>query len=302
MSNENNRESVTLTVRWTDFASKNLDARIAELKRRDQPIKMEPVVEGIQFLRGVGSRASLVLPMFYTLAGATTKVRDPAEQPPWKPTQAASFEFSALQTISLICRAVFDDSRKGLTGKRLANASDETLDGIAQHWSQKSKRPIEEASNALKLLRDLFQQCAQPRKTLLVSESLLERRVGLLKYHADRQAAHISLEPFLFGLIDIVHVVAAITIVGSIIVDFDQPQLSASYFDEIDKASWSAAKATFPDMAIERLFLRFDIHQQAKNYWKFPGHQGLRMLLSQLPSAIGYWDSQDEAVEAQTGY
>jgi hypothetical protein len=295
MSDEKNVEKpLTLTIRWTDFSSQNLNARIAELKRRDQPINMNGLVEGVQFLRGVGARAGLALPMFYNLIGAGTPLQEPSKYPPWKFTQAASLEFSALQTISLICRAIFDDSRKGLTGKRFANVSDATLLAIAKYWADTSKRSVPEASRALKLLREVFRQCAQPRKSLLVAPSLLARRVGLLKYHADRQGAHITLETYLFHLVDVIHVVAAITIIGAIVVDFDQPAISGSYFNKIDEAGWSAAKDVFPDLVIERLFRQFDIHAQATTYWRIPQAEGLRMVLNQLPSALGYWDSRDE--------
>jgi hypothetical protein len=290
-------KQVTLTIRATDFASKNLNARIAELKRRDKPFNLDAVVEGVQFLRGVGSRASEVLPTFYILVGSST-AKAGSEVARWKPTQSATLNRSALRSISLICRSIFDDSRKGMTGKRFANISDATLGAIAEHWSRFSKRPVEDASKALTLLRGVFQLCAQPRKTLLNSESLLERRIGLLKYHADHEAAHITLEPFLLDTLDIVHVVAAIAILGAIIVDFDQPQLGDKYFDSLDEAGWSSAKAIFPEFSMDRLFLRFAVHEQARGYWKHPEFQGLKMLLTQLPAAIGYWDSRDDSVVA----
>jgi hypothetical protein len=121
MSDESD-DRVTLTIPWTDYASTNLNARIEELRRRDQHVAMDPVVEGVQFLRGVGSRAGFMLSAFYTLIGSTTPPKAPRE-PPWKPTQAAGLEFSALQTVTLICRSIFDDSRKGLTGKRFVAGS-----------------------------------------------------------------------------------------------------------------------------------------------------------------------------------
>jgi hypothetical protein len=248
----------TLSIKWTDYASKNLNARIEELKRRDRPFTLDPVVEGIQFLRGVGSRATLMLPALYTLVGSSYLPKVPGELPVWKSTQAASLNFFALQTISLVCRSIFDESRKkNLTGKLFAKASDKTLDAMAEHWSSFSRQPVEDASRALTLLRELFRRCAQPKKSLLEGESLLERRVGLLKYHADRQGAHLSLEPHLVGLIDIVHVVATITMVGAIIVDFDQPCLGPQYFNSLDEAGWSAAKSIFPDLFYESSVSQF---------------------------------------------
>jgi hypothetical protein len=132
---------LTLRIQWTDFASKNLNARIAELRRRDQRVEMDAIVESIQFLRGVGSRASHVLPAFYTLVDSSISSKAGSDANAWKRTQAASLNFSALQTITLICRSIFDDSRNGLTGKRFANVSDVALASIAEHWSQFSTRP-----------------------------------------------------------------------------------------------------------------------------------------------------------------
>jgi hypothetical protein len=298
---QNSAELLTLKIQWTDFASKNLNARIAELKRRDQRVEMDAVIEGIQFLRGVDSRASHVLPAFYTLVGSSISPKAGSDVQTWKRTQAASLNFSALQTISLICRSIFDDSRKGMTGKRFANISDVAFASIVEHWSEFSNRPVEDASKALRLLRDLFKLCSQPRKTLLNCKSLLERRIGLLKYHADHEAAHITLEPFLIDIIDITHVVAVISVIGAIIVDFDQPRLGDRYFDSLDEAGWNAAKGMFPDLSTDRLFLRFDIHKQAAGYWKYPEFEGLYMLTTQLPSAIGYWDSKDDTAPPTNG-
>jgi hypothetical protein len=175
-----------------------------------------------------------------------------------------------------------------------ADISDVTLLSVAECWAERTKAPIEDAAKALRLLRDLFRHCARPRKTLLDAPSLLERRVGLLKYHADRQAAHITLEPFLFHLIDLVHVVAAVAVVGAMIIDFDDATRGTKYFDSIDEAGWDTAKALFPTFPIKRLFQNFAIHEQAKIYWRVEQLDGLDMLLNQLPAAIGYWDSTNE--------
>jgi hypothetical protein len=282
-----------LNIGWTDHASKNLNARIAELKKRDQYLDMDARLEAIQFLRGVGSRASQLLPSLYMQLGASTTAAAPGN-PYATAVQAASLEFSSLQSISLACRAVFDDGRSRMTGKRFANVTDATLASVAEFWATSSKRPLEDATKALSLLRDLFRRCAQPKKLLLNAPSLLERRIGLLKYHADRSAAHITLEAFLFHLLDLIHVVAAITVVGAIIVDFDAYWRGDRYFDSVDEGGWDAAKSTFPLLPGRRLFDGFHIHGQASQYWRIQELDGLNMLLNQLPSAIGYWDSTEE--------
>jgi hypothetical protein len=281
----------TLHITATDYASHNLNTRIKSFRKMDQHIELDARVESIQFLRGAASRASQVLPALYMQLGARMPVTPGA--PHWQAVQAASTEFSSLLAISLSCRSIFDDSRKRMTGKRFAIISDTELMSVADYWAE-GNRKVEDAAKALKLLRELFQRCARPEKILLNAPSLLERRVGLLKYHANRQAAHISLGSFLFDVIDLVHVVAAVAVLGAMIVDFDDPARGNQYFDSVDEAGWQAAKAVFPALPVRRLFHNFDIHQQALLYWRIEELDGLNMLLNQLPAAIGYWDSSNE--------
>jgi hypothetical protein len=295
MGDEKESEKPTaLKLSWTDYASADLNVRIRELRKIDQHVELDGRVEAIQFLRGVSSRASFVLPAFYAHMGSQMLLRAP-NLPYSQRVLAAHTEHSSLLTLSLACRSVFDETRKRLTGKRFANVSDATLLSAAEFWAQHARTSIEESAAALRLLRELFRRCARPRKALLDAQSLLERRVGLVKYHADRQAAHITLEPFLFHLTDLVHVVAAIAVVGAMIIDFDDPGLGPKYLDAIDQAGWEAAKASFPTLPLKRLFENIAIHQQAKMYWKVEQLDGLNMLLNQLPAAMGYWESTNEA-------
>lgn len=294
MSDETEASKATLNIQWTDYSSRNLDSRITQLRKIDRHVDFEPTVTAIQFLRGVSNRAPLALPAVYAQLGSRIPFESPAT-PYWQRVNAANIKFSSLQTISLTCRAIFDDGRNGMTGKAFAKASDEVLASVAKLWVENSGQPIADATKALRLLRQLFKLCAQPKKSLLEASSLLERRVGLLKYHADREAAHITLEPFLLDLLDVIHVVAAISVIGAMIVDFDDKTRSGQHFNAIDEAGWQAAKMTFPSLKGPRLFHRFDIHAQARAYWKFEQCDGLNMLLNQLPAAIGYWDSTIES-------
>ena len=282
----------TLTLRWTDYSSENLNVRIANLRKADQYLPLDNVTNLIQFLRGVGGRATFMLPAYYALSGARV-FKEKKDIPYWMRVRALNAENSCLQTISLSCRSVFDDSRKGLTGKFFALASDETLALVAEYWANMNGRQTENASRALRLLRDLFRVCAQPRKHLLSEPSLLARRVGLLKHHADRHAAHISLEPFLFNLTDLTHVVAAVTVIGAIICEFDNKN-GETYFDMLDEASWSASQYTFPGVLPTRLFYEFNVLEQGRLYYKSDAVNGLDMLLNQLPAALGCWDSDAE--------
>ena len=235
-----------------------------------------------------------MLPALYLALGARSLPQD-SGRTHWQAVQAVALEQSSLQTIALACRSIFDDNRKGLTGKRIASLSDETLASVAQCWADGSGRSVEDASKALAVLKRLFKRCAQPEKVLLDRPSLLERRVGLLKYYAQRQAAHISLEDYLFDVLDLIHVAAAIVMIGAIIIDFDDPSRGASYFDSIDEGGWKAAKQVFPDLPIDRIFKSWNIQQQAALNWRIAQIDGVEYLLNQLPSAIGYWDSARES-------
>jgi hypothetical protein len=56
--------------------------------------------------------------------------------PYWQRVHAPNLENSSMQTISLACRAIFDDSNDGMTGKRFAkttNSDAARYDGLA-HW------------------------------------------------------------------------------------------------------------------------------------------------------------------------
>jgi hypothetical protein len=101
-------------------------------------------------------------------------------------------------------------------------------------------------------------------------------------------------DPTAFHTLDWVHVVAAIAVAGAMIIEFDDNTRGNQYFNAIDEAAWQAATNIYPGMSGKRLFHAFDIHQQARAYWKIEGLDGLHMLLNQLPSAIGYWDDTDE--------
>jgi hypothetical protein len=227
--------------------------------------------------------------------GAHSLPENPA-RPHWEVVQAAALEQFALHAIALTCRSVFNDSRSDeLSGRRIAGLTDETLVAVARYWSNHSKKSQEEATKALALLRELFARCARSKDDLLKDQpSLLEGRIGLLKYYANRQAAHITLDYFLFdNVFDIVHVAAAIILIGAIIVDFDDPGRGNQYFDSVDEGAWQAAKGLFPHMPIERIFKNWKIHQQAALMWKMPN--GVDYILNQLPMAIGYWDDRDDS-------
>lgn len=293
MTGIDQEKKITLQLTWADYGSKNLAARVAEFKRRNTYIELDDRVAAIQFLRGASARASHLLPALYLVLGAGSRSRE-TEGGHWKAVQGAILEETALQSIALACRAIFDDSRKQgrLSGKRIASLSDATLASVAEYWSARSPKSNVDAVKALQLLRKLFARCAQPESILVDQTSLLERRIGLLKFYAHRHAAHISLQDYLFDILDLIHVVAAIVLIGAIIIDFDAPERASGYFDSVDEGGWAAAKAIFPELRGERVFKNWDIHEQAAIKWRNPYTDGVEYILNQLPSAIGYWDSR----------
>jgi hypothetical protein len=283
-----------LRISWPiDRSSENLNSRIARLRDIDKPVQLDGYVGTIQFLRGVWTRSTYVLPALYLAIGSKATIDSEAADQA-KRMSAAQHHFSSLLTISLCCRSIFDEGNGVLTGKRFANVSDSTLGLVASFWAEQSNHAVRESRQALGFLRDCFRRCSRPRKDLLDGPSLLERRVGLLKYHADRQAAHISLEPFLFHTSDLIHVTASMAILGALITEFDEPTAVSGYFDSLDIGGWRAAKEAFPALPIERVFKPFAIHDRARAMWTRGGAAGLEDLLNELPLALGIWDSSSD--------
>ena len=279
-----------IKISITDHASANLNARIERLQVNAEPLTLDSHTEAILFLRGAGSRASLALPAFYLLLGARSCYFPEHAAPYSTVVRAHSLRFSSASTISLCCRKIFDCSKSNkMTGKRFAKIADANLEEVAQYWSKISGKSKEDVTSALVFLREIFRKCSKPEKELLKETSLLERRVGLLKVHANREAAHLSIEPFLFDIVDVAHVVASMAMIGTIIHGFDNPASSVSYFDSLDKASWESGKSIFPGMSAPRLFEQVDIGMHATNSWRFDS--GVNWLMNELPGAIGWWES-----------
>jgi hypothetical protein len=283
-----------LLLRGTDYSSNNLNTRILQLRKKHQYIKLDDPTKAVQFLRGVASRASFVLPAFYEHVGSIA-YRERRDIPYWQKVRAASAAVSSLQSISLACRSIFDESKgeKEMTGKTFSSISDNDLFLIAEHWRSKCEKQMERTEKALAFLHHVFKICSKPKKELLKEPTLLARRIGLLKYYADGHAAHISLDAYLFHLSDIIHVVAALIVLGAVINDFDDPTNADLYFDKIDEAAWHAGEITYPNLPIPRLFKDFPIIEQARLYCNLEWANGSDMLLNQLAAALGYWDSEE---------
>lgn len=278
--------AITFTVDLS--AERELAERAERLKPSGPPLQLTPLERSVQFLRGVYSRATMALPAFYLFHGAKTAGACSIEGYPGVVVKKA-IEFSSIGTLSLSCRKAFDHSASGLTGSSFAKNSDENLMKLAEYWSAKSNRPVQEALAALVLLRSIFRDCAKTDTALFIAPAPLGRRIGLLKQYANRSAAHLSLEGYEFCTIDCAHVVAALTMIGEIIRSFDDPLSQANYFNALDEASLTGARQLFPAMPDVRLFGHFKVEMQSRLCWQWGIERGRQMFLEQLPYAISWF-------------
>lgn len=284
-----------------DDAKESLFARSKQMIRTAPPFKLDGTMRSVQFLRGVFSRASLCLPASYYFLGSASAHEEAKSSADYSFRIAQAYsEFSDLNTLSLSCRQIFDHATKpDLTGANFAKISDATLAKHAAYWSKISSRSEDEALSALKFLRRFFSECSKTDTDLLQADSQLQRRIGLLKQHADRAAAHLSLENYTLDILDLAHFTAACAIVGEIIRSFDRPELGLSYFNEVDAASYQAAKRIFPQIAKFQLFANIKLERQARFYWKMGEDYGIPMLLDQLHNALGGVPTGDDKQSAQ---
>jgi hypothetical protein len=271
-------------------AERELATRVEKLKSNGPPVTLDPETRSIHFLRGACSRATLLLPEFYLFIGSRVKDDNCCSIAgfPGVAFKHAT-EFSSINTVSLVCRKLFDQKVKGLTGANFAKSSDETLKKVAKHWCQQSGKSQKEALAALNFLKIIFRDCAKGQNQLLAQDDMLRRRIGLIKQHADRRAAHISLDSFAFTVLDCAHVVAAIVVIGEIIRSFDGPSPNPNYFDLLDHASLEAATHLFPDMPSLRLLEQIDINAFAKQCWQSKIKLGRQMMFNELSYATGWF-------------
>lgn len=262
--------------------------RAKRLMSTGMPRSLGDTGTSIHFLRGVGSRSTFALASFYLLLGADIKGKNPCTITgyPGKILQS-QIHFASLTTITLACRKAFDHG-KGLTGATFGRESDAVLEKHAKYWAENSSRPMEDAYRALHFLRTFFAKCSKKPDALFKEGTALGRRVGFLKQYADRAAAHLSLENYEFDLLDVAHVVAALTLIGSIICSFDN-DTPLEYFNQIDEAAFNGAIALFPELPHIRLFEQMNVAEQAQIYWRGDEQFGLNMLIEQLPYAISWF-------------
>jgi len=279
----------TIVFTFKDDDKDELFVRSKRMVRTGAPFKLAGTTRSVQFLRGVFSRASLCVPAFYNFLGSTA-AHDAAKTSndyPFKIAQSYS-QFSDLNTLTLSCRKLFDNASKpDLTGANFAKTSDATLTEHAAYWAKRSTCSADDALAALKFLRRFFSECSKTDTELLQSSGQLQKRIGLLKQHANRAAAHLSLDDYALDIVDLAHFTAACVVVGEIVRSFETPSIGPDYFNELDTASYLAAQRVFPQITKFQMFTSWDLEKQARLYWAWGEDNGIHMLLNQIQHSIG---------------
>ena len=267
----------------------DLASRSKKMLRTGVPFKLAGANRSVHFLRGVFSRSSMCLPAFYYFLGSASayEVAKTTDDYPFKVAQTYS-EFSNLNTLTLACRKIFDHATKTeLTGANFAKLSDGALQEHAEYWSKVSAESRDDCLQALIFLRSFFSEYSKTDTELLKTDGWLHKRIGLLKQHADRAAAHLSLQDYALDILDLGHFTAAVVIVGEIVRSFDNRALGSDYFNQIEQASYEAAKRVFPQIPKFQLFGNMQVQQQARFYWKHQKHESIQSYFDQLQFALG---------------
>jgi len=158
----------------------------------------------------------MCLPAFYYFLGSASahESAKSTDDYPFKIAQTYS-EFSDLSTLTLVCRKIFDHATKpDLTGANFGKLPDHVLLQHAKYWAKYSEKSTDECLSALVFLRKFFSEYSKSDSVLLKKDGWLHKRIGLLKQHADRAAAHLSLEDYSLDILDIAHFTASVTVVG----------------------------------------------------------------------------------------
>lgn len=257
--------------------------------RTEEPLRLVGLGRSVQFLRGVFSRSSMCLPAFYYFLGSASAHEAAKNSSDHALRVAQTYsEFSDLNTLTLACRKLFDHGAKpDLTGANFAKLPDQVLTEHAGYWARCSQKPIDECFSALVFLRKFFAEYSKTDSALLQKDGWLHKRIGLLKQHADRAAAHLSLQDYALDILDLAHFTAAAVIAGEIVRSFDNPFVGEIYFNQVDQGAHEAAKRMFPEISEFRLFGRMQVHRQARFYLKNQDHESIQAYFDQLQWALG---------------
>lgn len=272
----------------------DLASRSKRMLRTGQPFKLVGVSRSVQFLRGVFSRSSMCVPAFYYFLGSASayEAAKTTDDYAFKVAQTYS-EFSDLNTITLTCRKIFDHATKSdLTGANFAKLTDNVLQEHAEYWSKSSGESTDDCLQALNFLRRFFSEYSKTDTDLLKADGWLHKRIGLLKQHADRAAAHLSLEDYSLDIPDLAHFTAALAVVGEVVRSFDNRALGSDYFNQVEQASYEVAKRLFPQIPKFQLFGNMRVQQQARFYWRHQSFESIQSYFDQLQFALGDYRDQ----------
>ncbi|MEH6493048.1 hypothetical protein [Halopseudomonas sp.] len=277
-------------INYQSRSELELSVRAERMKPTKEYLKLDPKEKSIQFLRGVDSRAGFALAGYYIFIASGSEEMNTTSIEGYPGAVLQSYlNRSSLNNISLACRKVFDHGIKGsLTGAFFAKTKDIVLEQHADYWSKSSGKSFDEALQALRFLRSFFGVCSKSSSNLLLEESPLCKRIGFLKQYADRAASHLSLDSYEVDVVDVFHVVASLTLVAEIIRSFDRSCVESSFYNDLDEASHSSAKAIFPNIIEHRLFENISVERQARLCWSRGEEYGLHVLLRQVPYATGF--------------
>jgi hypothetical protein len=163
----------------------NTDARthqsIAKVASRKTAIN-DPKVRIIHFLRAASGRASIALGAFY-LHLAATHAGENFTKHSYRVKQA-TIRYSALWTIALCVRSIFDEEGSHptrLNAKTLVKASDPVRQQVAEFWAQRDAQKRPDAQLALAFIARLLERAAIPIKEAAKSGCVLTRRIALIK-------------------------------------------------------------------------------------------------------------------------
>lgn len=276
------------------FSDKELSERANNMTRLGPPGQLTELEHSVQFLNGVLSKASFLLPAYYSFFATSVDAKKASSIDSYP---GAVFQCymnkSGLSYIALVTRKLFDHSNNdSLNGAKFAKISDGTLKKHAKRWASFSGRPEQDAINALEILRTFFKVCSQKTGDLLKEESRLCKRIGLVKQYANREAAHLTFQDYEVSWLDVLHITASVVLIAEIVRSFDRPEYKESYYRKINEAAYTAIKQLYPETPELKLFEKIEIAQLSKDCIARGEDYSMGLLLEKIPDKLSYyWDS-----------
>lgn len=258
------------------------------------PIPPTQLKSSIQFLEGVCSISSFLLPAYYSFFATSINASKATSIEGYPGAVFQSYtNQSALNYISLASRKLFDHEPKKhhlrLNGIKFAQSLDNTLEEHAKYWSKLSGKSEQEAVITLKLLQKFFKICSKTDKALLKENSRLCKRISRVKQYANRSAAHLTSESYKVDWLDVLHITASVVLIAEIIRSFHRPDLGENYYQEVNEAAFIAVKQLYQEILPFKLFKKIEISQLAKRCVEKGENYSMELLLESLPDKLSYY-------------